>query len=71
MNDKFEMVAKTFQGLENVLADELRAIGAENVETGRRVVSFEGDKAVLYRANFCCRTALLPMDIRPRIVALE
>ena len=58
MNDKFEMVAKTFQGLENVLADELRAIGAENVETGRRVVSFEGDKAVLYRANFCCRTAL-------------
>ena len=58
MNDKFEMVAKTFQGLENVLADELKAIGAENVETGRRVVSFEGDKAVLYRANFCCRTAL-------------
>lgn len=58
MNDKFEMVAKTFQGLENVLADELRAIGAENVETGRRVVTFEGDKAVLYRANFCCRTAL-------------
>ena len=58
MNDKFEMVAKTFQGLENVLADELKAIGAENVETGRRMVSFTGDKAVLYRANFCCRTAL-------------
>lgn len=58
MNDKFEMVAKTFQGLENVLADELKAIGAENVQPGRRVVTFEGDKAVLYRANFCCRTAL-------------
>ena len=58
MNEKFEMVAKTFQGLENVLAEELRAIGAENVEPGRRMVSFEGDNAVLYRANFCCRTAL-------------
>ncbi len=58
MKEKFEMVAKTFQGLEGVLADELKAIGAENVETGRRMVSFEGDLEVLYRANFCCRTAL-------------
>lgn len=54
----FEMVAKTFQGLEDVLADELRALGAQNVEPGRRMVSFEGDKAMLYRANMCCRTAL-------------
>ena len=58
MSDKFEMVAKTFQGLENVLADELKALGAEDVEPGRRVVAFKGDKAVMYRANFCCRTAL-------------
>lgn len=58
MRDKFEMVAKTFQGLENVLADELKALGAEDVEPGRRVVAFKGDKAILYRANFCCRTAL-------------
>ena len=40
MSDKFEMVAKTFQGLENVLADELKALGAEEVEVGRRVVAF-------------------------------
>lgn len=58
MSDKFEMVAKTFQGLENVLADELKTLGAEDVEVGRRVVAFKGDKAAMYRANFCCRTAL-------------
>ena len=58
MNNKFEMVAKTFKGLENVLAEELKGIGAENVETGLRMVSFEGDMATLYRANICCHTAL-------------
>lgn len=58
MDNTFEMVAKTFQGLEDVLADELRALGAENVVPGRRMVSFTGDKALLYRANLQCRTAL-------------
>lgn len=58
MKEKFEMVAKTFQGLEEVLAKELNDLGAENVEIGRRMVSFEGDLEVLYRANLCCRTAL-------------
>lgn len=55
---EFEMVAKTFQGLEDVLAEELRSLGAKNVEPGRRMVSFNGDLAMLYRANMCCRTAL-------------
>ena len=58
MNNTFEMVAKTFQGLEDVLAEELRNLGAEKVEIGRRMVSFEGDLAMLYKANLCCRTAL-------------
>ncbi len=58
MTEKFDIVAKTFQGLEGVLADELRALGAEDVTEGRRMVAFTGDKAMLYRANFCCRTAL-------------
>ena len=52
MTDKFDMVAKTFLGLEGVLADELRAMGAEDVTEGNRVVSFRGDKELLYRANF-------------------
>lgn len=58
MNTDFEMVAKTFQGLEGVLAEELRALGAKNVEPGKRMVAFSGDLAMLYKANFCCRTAL-------------
>ena len=58
MTEKFEMVAKTFQGLEGVLADELRALGAGDVTEGRRMVSFTGDKEMMYRANFCCHTAL-------------
>ena len=58
MKEKFEMVAKTLQGLENVLAEELRGIGAQNVTVGKRMVAFDGDQETLYRANFCCRTAL-------------
>lgn len=58
MKNKFSMVAKTFQGLEDVLRDELISLGAENVEMGRRMVSFEGDLEMMYKANLCCRTAL-------------
>ena len=58
MEQKFEMVAKTFQGLEEVLAEELRNLGADNVMPGRRMVAFEGNLEMLYRANLCCRTAL-------------
>ncbi|HIY88695.1 MAG TPA: RNA methyltransferase [Candidatus Bacteroides pullicola] len=58
MEQTFEMIAKTFQGLEEVLAAELTALGADNIEMGRRMVSFTGDKEMLYRANFCLRTAL-------------
>ena len=57
-NEQFEMVAKTFQGLEGVLARELGALGAENVTTGKRMVSFTGTLETLYKANLCCRTAL-------------
>lgn len=58
MENTFSMVAKTFQGLEDVLRDELISLGAENVEMGRRMVSFEGDLEMMYKANLCCRTAL-------------
>lgn len=58
MESKFEMVAKTFQGLEGVLAGELQKLGAQDVRPGNRMVSFTGDKAMLYKANMCCRTAL-------------
>ncbi|MDR1455112.1 MAG: THUMP domain-containing protein, partial [Tannerella sp.] len=55
---QFEMVAKTLHGLEEVLAEELSALQAEEVVAGRRMVSFRGDKALMYRANLHCRTAL-------------
>ena len=54
----FQMVAKTMAELEDVLAEELIALGAQNVEPGNRMVSFTGDKALLYKANLHCRTAL-------------
>jgi len=54
---EFEMLAKTFRGLEEVLATELVNIGANNVQIQRRAVSFTGDKALMYKANLCCRTA--------------
>ena len=56
--ERFKMVAKTMVNLEEVLADELREMGAENVVVGARAVEFEGDMRLLYRANYCCRTAL-------------
>ena len=52
------MLAKTFKGLEEVLAQELIELGANDVLIERRAVSFKGDKALLYRANLCLRTAL-------------
>ncbi len=58
MNEEFPMVAKTLYGLEDVLATELIALGANNIEIGRRMVSFEGNKELLYKANFHLRTAL-------------
>ncbi len=54
----FLMLAKTFKGLEEVLAQELIELGANDVQLERRAVSFRGDKALLYRANICLRTAI-------------
>jgi len=53
-----QLLAKTLFGLEQVLADELKAIGAEDIEILKRAVSFTGDKEIMYRSNYCCRTAL-------------
>ncbi|MBQ0049098.1 MAG: methyltransferase, partial [Bacteroidales bacterium] len=55
---EFELIAKTFQGLEEVLAKELIDLGANDVQIGRRMVSFTGDKEMMYRANFALRTAI-------------
>ena len=57
MGTEFQMIAKTFKGLENVLAQELVALGANNIQIDRRAVSFTGDKALMYKANIGLRTA--------------
>ncbi len=52
------LIAKTFMGLEHILAQELTQLGAKNVTEGRRMVTFSGDKEMMYRANFSLRTAI-------------
>ncbi|HEU4497359.1 MAG TPA: THUMP domain-containing protein [Flavobacterium sp.] len=56
--ENFKMIAKTFFGFEEILAKELRALGAQDVEEGVRMVSFAGDKGFMYKANLSLRTAL-------------
>ena len=58
MEQNFELIAKTFMGLEPVLAKELTQLGAKDVKIGRRMVSFTGDKEMMYRANFQLHTAI-------------
>lgn len=53
-----QLIAKTFHGLEEVLAAELKELGATHVKTLTRAVEFEGDQKLLYRANLELRTAL-------------
>ncbi len=58
MEKQFELIAKTFMGLEPVLAKELAQIGANDIQIGRRMVSFQGNKETMYRANFQLHTAI-------------
>ena len=58
MEENFKMVAKTFYGFEQILAKELRLLGAQDVKAGNRMVSFVGDLGFMYKANLCLRTAL-------------
>ncbi|MDT0556822.1 THUMP domain-containing class I SAM-dependent RNA methyltransferase [Patiriisocius hiemis] len=58
MGKNFKMLAKTLYGLEELLAQELRQLGASNIEIGTRNVSFEGDTGFMYKVNLCSRTAI-------------
>lgn len=58
-------IVKTFAGLEPILAEELRGLGATDVKELKRAVGFESDKRMMYRANYELRTALrvlMPID---------
>lgn len=54
----YKLIAKTFSGLEYVLADELKKIGAKNVRPGNRATFFEGNLETIYKANYFLRSAL-------------
>jgi len=59
MNDhNFYMLAKTMHGLEEILANELKDLGAQNVKIQKRAVSFKGDTGFMYKANLNLRTCL-------------
>lgn len=51
-------IAKTFAGLEEILAQELRDLQIDEIEILNRAVSFRGDLKDLYTANYWCRTAI-------------
>lgn len=59
-----KFIAKTFEGLENVLATELEELGAKSIEILTRAVAFEGDLRLMYRANYLLRTALRILEIK-------
>lgn len=52
------LVARTYAGLEEVLAEELIQLGAEHVKVAKRAVEYAGDKELLYKSNLWLRTAL-------------
>lgn len=53
-----KIVAKTLYGLEEVLANELISLGASDVKAVNRAVLFRGNKELLYKVNYCSRSAL-------------
>ncbi len=57
-NKQHNLIAKTIFGLENILAEELKAIGAKQIKIANRAVYFSGDKEMLYKANYYLRTAI-------------
>jgi putative N6-adenine-specific DNA methylase len=58
MENNFTMLAKTLFGFEDLLANELTQLGAQDVKQGVRSVSFTGDKGFMYKANLALRTAI-------------
>jgi putative N6-adenine-specific DNA methylase len=58
MSQEFTLIAKTASGLEDALKNELIALGAKEVKTITRAVSFTADLELMYKANLWLRTAL-------------
>jgi len=50
--------AKTLKGFEDILAGELKDLGASDIQPANRGVDFKGSVSLMYKANLCLRTAL-------------
>jgi len=55
---EYKLIAKTFSGLEDVLAKEVKRIGGKNVRRGKRAVFYDGDLELIYKSNYHLRAAL-------------
>lgn len=51
-------IAKTLFGLEEVLEQELKDLGAQNLVKHNRAINFDGDLEMMYKANLRLRTAI-------------
>ena len=58
VEDNYQLITKTVAGLEEVLAAEIRNLGAKNVRVMHRAVLCEGNKEMMYRLNYNVRTGL-------------
>ncbi|MDA9344978.1 THUMP domain-containing protein [Flavobacteriales bacterium] len=56
--ENYSMVATTMMGLEDILAEELRLLGAQHINELNRAVEFVGDVGFMYKANLNLRTAI-------------
>jgi len=66
-----KLLAKTFEGLEDILADEIKELGGTNVQRLTRAVVFEGDEKLMYTANYMLRTALRILEIKKEFHARD
>jgi putative N6-adenine-specific DNA methylase len=56
--ENLQIQIKTFFGLEQILAEEIKKLGGRKVEIKNRAVNCEGDLGFLYKINYSARTAL-------------
>jgi len=54
---KMNFVVPCLMGVESLIANELKELGAEEVRAENARVLFSGDEHILARANICCRYA--------------
>ncbi|MEM9260054.1 MAG: THUMP domain-containing protein [Bacteroidota bacterium] len=64
-----EITVKTLAGLEEILANELKALGATEVQQGLRMVSCQGDMRLLYAANLHLGVGIRVLQVIDRFIA--